>query len=951
MGAAPAFAQDATAAAAQPMAGSADQASSAPAANAPAAQNGADDNAIVVTGSLIRRTSREAPSPVIVLNSDDLAKRGITTVSAAVQSLASANGGSLPASFSANGAFAGGASGVSLRGLTTDSTLVLFDGLRAAYYPLADDGARSFVDLNTIPDAIVDRIETQQDGASATYGADAIAGVVNIIIKKQITGFQGTVEGGISQRQDAGHQRIALTYGYGDLQSQGFNVYVSGEYQHDEQLMDSDRGYPYNSSNLSGINLGNGVTGPDLDAGAVGPGATTSAVVRPATETIPGDILSGAAVAGSTYQVLSPTGCGTGTTQHAGTGGSYCEQDLVNQYGVISPEDTRKGVTARATAKLGDHATIYAMGTYYQNTTYFTGDPSTVRSANPIYTANIVLPATLSNGALNPNDPYAASGQAALLYYRFGDIPTSTKYVNNTERFASGINGDFGNGWTYNVEGVYMHSKLDATYKGLLNINGLTSAINDGTYNFVDPSSNGQAVLDEISPTVKDTAKSTTWQVQGTLAKELVDLPGGKLTAALTGQVRYESIDDPNFDSDLETVGLNPFSAVGHRYNEAASYQIDAPVFDQLFLTTSGRYDHYSTGFSHFSPSFGIKVTPVRQIAFRATLSKGFRAPSIPETQGAVIGYTPYNVPADVYAAHGGDAYVQQYSLGLNSAGNPNLKPETSTNFTAGVVLQPTHWLSLTGDFYHIKKKDVIVAGQASASVADAYAETGVVPAGYTVTANPVDPDYPNLNPTAATINSLYVNANSLVTSGIDLQATATLPITDSIKFTSSISATEIFKYNIHTDDGTYHYVGTLGSYNITSASGTPRWKGNWQNTVTSGPYSLTATVYFTDGYRGTADDYSGASTAQVCDSDTAIALGSDGSTPVKCHVHSFTDVDLTASYAVNTHFTVYTNIFNVFDTKAPFDPNTYGGNNYNPAWAAAGIIGRYFKIGANFNF
>ena len=90
---------------------------------------------------------------------------------------------------------AGGASGVSLRGLSVNSTLVLFDGLRAANYPLADDGERSFVDLNTIPDAIVDRIEVLKDGASSTYGADAIAGVVNVILKKQIIGIQGRVEG------------------------------------------------------------------------------------------------------------------------------------------------------------------------------------------------------------------------------------------------------------------------------------------------------------------------------------------------------------------------------------------------------------------------------------------------------------------------------------------------------------------------------------------------------------------------------------------------------------------------------------------------------------------------------------------------------------------------------------------------------------------------------------
>ena len=125
----------------------------APAAAAP------EDEMITVTGSLFRRTDTETPSPVTVLSIDDIEKRGLQTVQAAIQSISSNNGPALTNSFTANGAFAAGASSISLRGLTTNSTLVLFDGLRASYYPLADDGTRNFVDLNTIPDEIVERVE------------------------------------------------------------------------------------------------------------------------------------------------------------------------------------------------------------------------------------------------------------------------------------------------------------------------------------------------------------------------------------------------------------------------------------------------------------------------------------------------------------------------------------------------------------------------------------------------------------------------------------------------------------------------------------------------------------------------------------------------------------------------------------------------------------------------
>ena len=229
-------------------------ATAAPADATPAAapETAADTAAdIVVTGTLFRRTNIETASPVSVITADELKARGINTIADALQTLSVNNAGALPTAFSANGAFANGASGASLRGLTTSSTLVLFDGLRAAYYPLADDGQRNFVDLSTIPDAIVQRVEVLRDGASSTYGADAVAGVVNIITRKEIKGFEGTAENGISQRGDAAERRLSLTYGFGDLSKQRFNIYINAEYQKDDQLLNQSRGFPFNTADLS----------------------------------------------------------------------------------------------------------------------------------------------------------------------------------------------------------------------------------------------------------------------------------------------------------------------------------------------------------------------------------------------------------------------------------------------------------------------------------------------------------------------------------------------------------------------------------------------------------------------------------------------------------------------------------------------------------------------------
>jgi len=157
---------------------------------------------IVVTGSILRRTDAETPSPVSVVTAEDLELRGINTVAEGLQRLSANGAGAMTQGWNTGSNFANGANAVSLRGLTVQSTLTIFDGLRMAPYPLADDGHRNFVDLNTIPDAVLDRIEVLRDGASSTYGADAIAGVVNVITKKEFSGLRlnasglGTIKGG-----------------------------------------------------------------------------------------------------------------------------------------------------------------------------------------------------------------------------------------------------------------------------------------------------------------------------------------------------------------------------------------------------------------------------------------------------------------------------------------------------------------------------------------------------------------------------------------------------------------------------------------------------------------------------------------------------------------------------------------------------------------------------------
>ena len=348
-------------------------------------QTAADEAAtkdIVVTGSITRNPAAATASPIVSVTSEDLEKRGISTVAEALQSLTANNAGTVPPSWSSFG-FTTGASTPSLRGFNDSYTLVLFDGMRSAPYPLADDTQRTITDINTIPSSIVGRIDTLLDGASATDGSDAIAGVVNVIIKKKIVGFHANASAGISQFHDAGEQRISATYGIGDLADQGYNIYVNGEYSHGEPLFVGARGAPFNTSDQSTIC---GTAAQGCRTNAIRNGiqynntyngfqSTTVPFVRPYSTALralgPNQFLNPAAGCAdlTTYQLTDAQFASAGSKGPIPASHVVCQQDRNKQYRQYNAEITRRGGTIRGTAKLGDNAEAFLMFNYYETRT------------------------------------------------------------------------------------------------------------------------------------------------------------------------------------------------------------------------------------------------------------------------------------------------------------------------------------------------------------------------------------------------------------------------------------------------------------------------------------------------------------------------------------------------------------------------------------------------------
>jgi len=965
---------------------------------------------IVVTGSILRRTTAEAPSPVTVLSSESLLERGINTVADAVQRLSANGAGTITQGWNTGFNFAAGANAPALRGLTVQATLSISDGLRMAPYPLADDGQRNFVDLNTVPNAVIERIEVLRDGASSTYGADAIAAVINVITKKEIRGLHLGGSAGVSQRGDGAEQRIDVTWGYGDLANQGFNFYVSGEYQKQAPLRARDRGYPFNTRDWSRVcgtsgsclnNLNpNGFT-PELYDQLVAAGETPAAafngltsvpgitLVRPvsATDPLTGD---------GRYEFLNPAAGCRNFAMHQNTAGAddaplagVCEADFQNLYTLLRPEIERKGLTARFTANVGERAQVYAIANYYQTKNRasitpldFIGRPTPPNNGIAFY--NVMLPVYIcsagmgtadglntgcdsTNGTLNPYNPYAASGRTAQAFVT-STRPTTDETDSRVLRGVLGVDGSFGDDWRYSANFTASEVRLRRTQDNYLIPQRIMDSVARGTINFNDLDATPADVWDYISPRKVTTSVSQLMQIQATLSKDLFELPGGPLQAAVGAAYRKESIDAPSGNPATlgnqydRYYGINSVGTSGSRNVKSAFFEVSAPIVDQFEVNVSGRYDKYSTGQSNFSPKVGVKFTPVKQLALRGTFSKGFRIPSFNESFGLpTTGYVTRTVDCTVNAAfcaaHGDNSYAKNdYALGLTQTGNPGLDPEKSTAFTAGVVFEPIRNVSLTVDFWHIKIKDLIV-GVTDTSAAEAayYANNGVVNIpGINVLPGQPDPAFPGALPLLGFIESSFTNQNQQTVSGIDFGAQASFPLGAAVTWRTNFDASYMLRYELTTDAGDkLRYDGTLSPCNVTSCSGSPKWRGSWQNTLELGSTSVSLTAYYTKGYDTAALDAGGirGDCAFNAANGTVTHAYVDGS-PVNCTTKDIWNLDLTVTQKIGERFTLYANVLNLLDTKPPFDPDAaYAVFGFNPAWAGPNIMGRYLRIGAKVDF
>ena len=885
---------------------------------------------VVVTGSNIKRVASETAEPILNITREDISNSGKATLTEYLQALSLDGQGSLPTGFG-NG-FAAGATAISLRGLGANATLVLLNGRRLAPYPRADDFQKMFSDLSSVPLEAVERIEVLKDGASAIYGSDALAGVVNIILRKD---YQGTVvkaEGGTSHYGDGSRMKAAVTMGAGDLSTDKWNGLLNIEMSKNDEIHYRDRnrawigkgdtrpwGYdPLGSQWTPGYRIGNTVSG------------SVAGIIRNGTS-------SGA------YQLVSPcTSALPGVVMPKIAGDDGCSYDI-GQFRSFQPKLQSMSIFGRGTVALNDNWEAYAELSYGKNKTGFDvsplGAPGTITGPYGVrgYGTGINVP-EMTLAAAHPDNPF---GKAARFRYVFGEFGAQRR-TNDVDitRAMAGIKGTAA-GWDIDAGIAHSESKLDQTYTQL-STQGLLDAFSNpasATFGYRMGANAGlNTAAQRASLLVNATSASKTKLdiVDFKASRELMNLEGGPLALALGAEYRKLSLSAPSLSGTQDgSVLANYNGFFGDEKVSAAYGEVLAPVLKNLELSAAVRYDKYDN-FNSTTPKVAAKFVPMPQLALRASFAKGFRAPNPAEASpdamarfatGAV--HDPIRCPDGQHPVPGATAAdCNGSAVGGFARGNPDLRPEKSKNFNLGFIAEPIKDLTFGADFWQIKKTDQIqtISGQ------EAFERPDVVRSDNNL------PGIPNSG-SAILIYAPFVNKGESKVSGVDVDFGYRWSAGEFGRFKADMHWTRTNKWEL-TDGGvTLDYAGTHGNCDVSNCIGTPKNKVNASLTWERSTFSVTATMNYRSSIENT--NFKG---------DSCQQLLADGTAANDCKLGAFYTLDLSGRWNVTKNLQVYGSIQNLFNRIAPLDTITYGGINYNPM-DSSGAMGTYYNLGLKYSF
>ncbi len=669
---------------------------------------------VTVTGSLIPQTEIETVTPVTVITAEDIHTRGFTSVADVLKASSFASGGVQGAETSAS--FTQGAEAVSMFGLDPGYTKYLINGRPMSNYPALYNGSDVFNNISGIPIDAVERIEILPGGSSSLYGSDALAGVVNFILKKNYEGTTVRVRGGTYTEGGGNSFRFSLTNGFSAFDDR-LNTVTSVQYETRNPI------WGYQRDITDSVNQ-NGYSAPVASRDYLVYGYKNIGV----------DGLDN-------YGYQLPTGidCSNVTSQFGGTEGlrsragygDYCGSFYSPGYKTIRNGKDSFQLYNRTTFAVNDNLELYGEVLYnHDESTYAAGSSYMWWGSgskygyyyDPDYDALLNL-----QRAFSPED-IGGGGYRDIM-----DKDTNESYT-----ITLGGSGHFGQSWDYDVAFTRNESKLDMRRFVRWN-----DAINDyfdehvlgpqdgwdpyfGNYPVFHP--NYDAFYSVISPqdfasfTGYGTAKAKTWddlfRAQLTNA-DLFSLPGGSAGLAVAVEAGNEGWDYQPIPGIMDGAiwGQTDVGGAGHRTKYAAMAELRLPVVSMLTATLSGRYDAFDAyGETVDKPTWsaGLEFRPIDTLMFRGKYGTAFKAPTLSDLFQGLSGY--YTRDTDYYRC-GLDGYapadtsdcrydsVQYYGT---QAGNTDLKPIKANTWNVGAVWAPVANASLSVDYFKWDIKDEV---------------------------------------------------------------------------------------------------------------------------------------------------------------------------------------------------------------------------------------------------
>lgn len=907
---------------------------------------------VQITGSAIKRIESESAVPVTTLTQADIKKSGATTVTELIQAMPQMQGFTA-SSASVNGG-GGGQTSAALHALDQKYTLVLLDGHRFA--PFGGDGS---VNLSSLPLDAIERVEVLTDGASALYGSDAIAGVVNFILKKNKT--DGGVSATYNMPQQAGGKSwtASITKGFGDINTDGFNLLLTYSHDKQEKLQASQR---------------------DVSKrGAMIPfsyGGKNYFYMQSTGNTEPANITANAAnpVTYSPYYNANKN-CGGDNASYLEGGG--CRFNYAATVQAI-PGSVRDGGFGALRVKINNDTTAYAELALSK----FTMTAQYAPSAQPMSLSATSLPGLWNTYVV----PYLTANNLTATTATLGERVVGAggrtdDYVTKNRHIVLGVDG-LAAGWDYSLSLVMSKNNLeDNAAGGYLDFDKFSALINSGAYNPVIPVA-GQN--DKLGPTIlrENLSKTEISMNQLSLhgSRELFQMPAG-MSSIATG-AEFTTLHHTIAYSDLMRSGNGTESApassnypVGGNYGQVPfdaarnAYGVFAelalPLAKKLDLSLATRYDHYSKVKNKqiYDPSSGkrladadqgnefnattykasLRYQPIDQLLLRGSYGTGFKAPNLPDIAGPLAFAGSSQTFACPFPGSPGclpgNAQYDLVSGGNSASGANGLKPEKSKQWTLGFRVDPFKGLSFGADWWSVNMTNQIVSTGIPQKIAFTNAQQYAA-----LFINPyIDPG--SKITTIAYIQSPF-NMGQAEYQGVDMDL-AYRTSTGLGELTVNLMATHMLKQRYQLIEG--------GAWNTDLGVFGPDLKVVFKNAIhfqaslRTGSFLNTLAAHYKSGYKDQAF---------VADEGAVFNQGADGNRtgdPIDfpgLDVKSYTTWDWQTRYDLNNAVQLTFGVKNLFDTKPPLSlQNGGGGNQAGYDGRYADPIGRTFYLTGSYKF